>query len=263
MLYERAARLVASAREANEAVQRLDNTPRGLVRVSVPPGLGRQASFTSMLLRFLKRFPEVQLEVVEDARFVDLVGEGIDIALRGGSQRDSLLIQRRLITTNMVAAASPAYLDQYGRPTTPEQMAQHNCLIGMAGGNRPFTAWPLRDGGTFKVNGRLATNDLQARIRASIEGFGIVLMPEGLRDDRFPDELEILLPETVGQVVHLSLVYVERALMPPKLRAFIDHCVAWFGSHDVVGTTRQTLVQEEALTEMILPVSKSASGEQR
>lgn len=227
-LYTRARPLVVAAREAEAAVQRLDDTPRGLLRVSVPPGGG--ASFVAELaLPFLDRHPEVRLELLATSRHVDLVAEGIDVALRAGTIRDPNLVARRLWSSQAIAVASPGYLDRRGRPASPADLPAHDCLLGMDGAERGHRAWPLFDGGEVAVSGRMVSNDLGVLLQAALADHGIALLPAPFAVDGLTaGALEQVLPDVLGTATSMAVVYVERALMPAKVRAFVDHVVAWF-----------------------------------
>ncbi len=248
-LYERASRLVLAAREAERAVRHLDDRPRGLLRISLPPG-GAQLQLDDMLIDYLRRWPEVRLEVLETGRYVDLVAEGVDVAMRGGPLRDANLIARRLWRSDLVAVASPGYLDRRGRPAVADDLTEHDCIIGMAGGERPEATWPLRDGGRVRVGGRLTTSDPNTRVRAAIAGFGIALVPRPIAAVRArPGELEHVLEGVVGTAISMALVYVERDFMPPKVRAFIDHVTRWFKQRDPVGRA----LREQAAGSIVPP----------
>ncbi|MCB9671415.1 MAG: LysR family transcriptional regulator [Alphaproteobacteria bacterium] len=217
-LFGRARRIVDDAESARRAVAAMDGVPRGLLRVSVPPEVAE--TLQDVLLGFLDLYPEVDLEVEASARFVDLVAEGFDVALRGGRLTDDRLVARRLRTTRAMAYAAPAYLEAHGEPRTADDLAHHACIRMFARGTVPHTHWPLLDGGTVAVHGRLATSSLRFVERAVAEGRGIGMLPWA------PRGTVPVLPDVVGQVGHVSVVYPERALLPSRVRAFVDHLVA-------------------------------------
>ncbi len=226
-LYDRARRIVAAAHEAEEAVRRVDEVPRGLLRVSLPPSFGSRGNVgRRLLMDFLDLHPEVQLEAIATSRHVDLVGEGFDVALRAGTLRDPTLFARRLWRNWAIAVASPAYLERRGAPQRPEELIEHSCLIGFEEGERPQRSWPLRDGGRVPVRGRLASNELTVRFEAALGGHGIALVPELLaRGHLEAGRLVEVLPQHVGIYEGLSLVYADREFLEPKVRAFVDHAV--------------------------------------
>ncbi|MFT5683338.1 MAG: DNA-binding transcriptional LysR family regulator [Myxococcota bacterium] len=214
-LYRRARRIVVDAREARLAVARLDGVPRGLLRVSIPPG----PQLTDTLSRFLDRYPEVELEVVSTARFVDLVAEGFDVAVRAGTSSDPGLITRTLWTVRRMVFASEGYTAQHGQPQTPADLSEHRCILGFARGEIPHRRWPLLEGGEVAVSGRLTTNNLQLATSECGSGRGLALLPEAL--GRAAGLIPVL-PGVIGDRPKLSVVYPSRELLDPKVRAFVD-----------------------------------------
>lgn len=227
-LLARARPLVQAAQEAEAAVRRLDDTPRGLLRVSVPPN-GGAALVARMALPLLERWPELRMELLATTRHVDLVAEQVDVALRAGEVRDPSVVARRLWTSRVVAVASPAYVRSHGLPTHPEALDAHACVLGADGGVRPLGRWPLLRGGAVSVSGRIASNDLGVQLLAALGGHGIALLPEIFVEGPVRDgALVPVLPAEVGAHTSMSIVWAERALMPAKVRAFVDHIVAAF-----------------------------------
>lgn len=222
-LYPRARRVVEAAQAARDAVRSLGQAPRGRLRISVPPDLG--APVTDFLFGFARRYPLVQLEVHAASAHVDLVGQGFDVALRAGRVADPELVTRRLATLPVQAFASRSYLEARGRPEHVEDLAEHDIIVGMAQGRLPHHSWPLVDGGSVPVEPRLVLNTMRLVMEAVGSGLGIGLIPVGLGRDVSTWELEPVLPDRVGTSSELSLVVVERALMLPRVRAFLDHVV--------------------------------------
>lgn len=226
-LYQRARQIVADTREAEQAIRAMDDVPRGLLRISAPSS--PTGSVAKLVADFLHQFPLVQVEVLAENRHVDLVGEGIDVALRGGVISDPNLIQRILLRGRHTAMASPSYLERAGTPQTLEDLQTHACLVGFAGGHRPHRRWPLRSGGTVEVNGVHASNDLDCLRLWCLAGLGIALVPEELLLDEVEcGQLVPVLAGEVGQETALAVVYPDRAFLQPHVRAFIDFSVAFF-----------------------------------
>jgi DNA-binding transcriptional LysR family regulator len=227
-LLARARPLVLAAKEAEAAVRRLDDTPRGLLRVSVPPN-GGAAFIADIALPFLDRWPEVRLELIATTRHVDLVAEQVDVALRAGEVRDPSLVARRLWSSRLVGVASPTYARARGLPERPAELSDHDCVLGADAGVRTQVRWPLMAGGQVPVSGRIASNDLGVQLRATLAGHGIGLLPAPFAREAIEDgALLPVLPEHLGLRTSMSIVYVERALMPAKVRAFVDHIVLAF-----------------------------------
>jgi len=222
-LYHHARSIVQAVESASRAVRRSDDTPRGLLRVSAPPlSLG----FRKVVLSFVERYPEVQLELISSSRHEDMIANNIDLAWRAGVSIDPGLIARRLVASEVVGLASPAYLERAGVPETPADLERHACLVGFARGVRPATHWPLHDGGKIRVRGRLVSNDVVLLLDAARRDMGIAVLPAivaGLALER--GEVVPVLPGVLGTASQVALVYPDKRLLKPAVRAFVDHVV--------------------------------------
>lgn len=226
VLYPRARSLLEGAQAAVAAVQRLDDVPRGLLRLSSAPLTSPVLG--ALVSAFIRAHPGVQVELHTTTRHVDLAAEQIDVALRGGVVRDPGLIARRLLRSEMLAVAAPDYLELKGTPEGPDELARHSCLPGFVEGARPATAWPLVHGGKIGVDGPLVTNDLSTLLGAAIDGLGIALLPRQLiKTEVDAGRLVPVLEGVVGLEVSLSLVWLEREFIDPKVRTFVDLAVDW------------------------------------
>lgn len=226
-LYERARPLVLAAREAAEALRRLDGVPRGVLRVSLPP-VNSDMWTSQLLVPYLAAYPEVSVEAEFSARHVDLVAEGFDVALRAGTVHEPSLMARTLHSFTVRAAASKEYLDRRGRPERPEDLADHDLILGMRGGTQPTRSWATVDGRSIPVVGRLVVNDLQVAADAIRGGAGIGrVVDRMLAAELASGEVEYVLPDHLRSTASISVVFVERELMPPKVRSFVDHVVRW------------------------------------
>ena len=126
--YERARAALDTLAEAEQAVVDLSAAPSGVLRVSIPSIFGN-IHVAPILPAFALRYPEIRLDVAINDRFVDLVQEGLDVAVRVAELRDSSLVARRIAPFRRLVCASPAYVARHGRPNTPEELAEHDCLV--------------------------------------------------------------------------------------------------------------------------------------
>lgn len=217
----RAQRIVVDAKAAWDAVRRLDDTPRGLLRVSVTG-----PHFLHLFTQFLCDFPEVRLEVQSTTRHVDLLAEGVDVAMRVGNIRDKNLIARHVHSDRLVVVGSPAYLERRGYPTGASDLASHDCIVGFAGEWTPSMAWPLWDGGQVHVSVRLSANEIGLIHEAVLDGLGLALMPSTVVADNIRAEtLHLVLKDIVGAELPISLVYADREFLDPKIRVFVDRAL--------------------------------------
>ncbi len=224
-LHRRARRIVADA--AWNAVRRLDDVPRGLLRVSASGQF-----LNELFVDFLREFPEVLLEVRATTRHVDLVAGGVDVAVRFGTVRDPNLIVRKVAAGRRVVVGTPAYLDARGRPSKAADLARHECIVGFAGEWSPTRTWPLLDGSRVRVGGRLAGNQITLSHRAALGGLGLALLPVDLvGSDVSAGRLEVVLEDTVGSDASVSVVYADREFIDPQVRVFVDRAVPVIEKH--------------------------------
>ncbi|MCO4769705.1 MAG: LysR family transcriptional regulator [Deltaproteobacteria bacterium] len=221
-LYQRIRGPMDKLAAAEREVLDRSDAPRGLLRVAVPPALTH--SLTPLWARLMDSYPEVELEVLSETRFVELTDEGFDVALRGGRSSNPDLVQRKLMTTRAGLWAAPSYLARFGTPRHVQDLASHRLLRGYTSRNEPQKRWPLVDGGSFAVSGPFSSNDTTQLRGACADGLGIALLSE---IPPLHPSLVSLLPE-VGLTLHLHVIYPERALLPPRVRAFIDLAVPFF-----------------------------------
>ncbi|MEX5504435.1 LysR family transcriptional regulator [Pseudomonas putida] len=189
-------RLVAKVREANRLIAEAEQeaaegaaTVRGRLRLALPAAMGRRW-LSGMLADFVLAYPQVTVEAEYADRFVDLIGEGFDAAIRIGELADNRLVARRLCDHVRILCASPDYLGRHGTPAQPEQLSEHNCLC--FSGLRSFPEWRLMSGErqvSVKVAGSLRSNDNEALLEAARRGVGILaggdwLMGEDLASGR-------------------------------------------------------------------------------
>ena len=233
MFFERCQRLVAEAREAEDAVRQSQGEPRGRLRISAPPTNVSAMHVEELVTAFMQRYPQVEVELDTESRFVDLVAEGYDLALRGGVLRDSSLTARRLFRASTGAVAAPTYLERRGRPLSPAALADHDCIVHRAAGRTG--RWPLRPRGSIQVRGRLATNDLNVARHAALAGLGIAFLPLLLvTAELATNQLEHVLPDHIGgDSDGLHAVFAGNRHLPARTRAFLDFATNFFAGAPV------------------------------
>ena len=228
--YERCVVAMAAVADAEESAAALASIPQGTLRISVSADFG--ASYlVPVLIEFLRQHSTIGIDVSFTNRMVDLVEEGIDLAIRISAAIDPNLIARRLATTSMVACASPAYLQQHGTPRTPEQLEQHNCLV--FGDSAYFRDWSFAKNGQRTVvqpRGNLRCGDTSLLRTAAVQGLGVLMLgsfalAEELQAGRL---VPILTDYTIGEF-GVFAVYANRRFLPPKVRLFVDTLVERFG----------------------------------
>lgn len=203
---------------------------RGRLRLALPAAMGRKW-IAPLLPSFMRLHSKVELDVHFSEQFVDLVGEGIDVAVRIGTLRDSRLVARRLGHHERILCASRAYLDEHGTPRDPGEIARHNCLLFNGFAN--FPEWRLSDGEraeTVVARGTITSNDSPSLVEAAKAGLGILgagdwLVSEELRDG----SLVRVLPDWAFDIDSgVFLLRPSKTHTPAHVSAFCDWIVDVF-----------------------------------
>jgi DNA-binding transcriptional LysR family regulator len=230
--YERCKLVLAEAAAADALAADLRAIPRGRLRVNAPVNFGTYR-LVPMLVRYLRQYPEVTVDLTVSDRIVDLVEEGYEAVIRISPLADSTLIARSLVPYRLVACASPAYLAERGTPVVPADLARHECLGFAYWARPPADEWQFTgaDGAhSVRVGSRLAINNGQALRAAALEGFGIILLShELLDDDLATGRLVRILPGYEPPSRPMHILFAPDRKPTPKLRSFIDFVVATFG----------------------------------
>ena len=230
-LYERARRILDEVEEAEQAASSRQINPRGVLRVNAPVTYGI-SHLAPILPAFMKLYPEIQVELVMNDRFVDLIDEGFDLAVRVAALPDSSLVARRLWAARHVVCAAPAYLERRGRPETPADLAQHDCLLYayLASGDEwRFTA-PDGKPANVRVQGSLRSNNGDALQLAAVAGLGAIYSPAFfLGDDLAAGRLVPLLERWQTLEIAVHAVYPPGRPLGAKVRVFIDYLAETLG----------------------------------
>ena len=225
VLVEELETLGAGLREAAQEIA-------GTLRMTMSASFGRQY-VSPRLPAFLARHPKLRLSIHLSDNVVDLVSEGFDLAIRIGALDDSRLVARRIAPNRRVVCASPDYLRRRGRPRTPGELADHDCLLLFGSGGRQ-DVWRLGTptGGevAVRVQGRLESNFGEVLRDASLAGEGIVIHSLWhVADDLRAGRLEVVLPDYPLATTAISAVMPQRRLVPPRVRAFTEFLIEEFG----------------------------------
>ncbi|MFK0384091.1 LysR family transcriptional regulator [Agrobacterium sp. NPDC090273] len=223
----RARRILADIRETEQIVANGGKVvPRGLLRVNATLGFGERY-LLPLAPEFLSLYPEVELDISLTDGVISLIEERTDIAIRSGAMEDSALKARKLLEVRRMIVASPAYLEKYGAPAKPQDLARHNCFSFNF--NRNLNEWPFRNPDTdevyrLPVSGNASVNSGMAMRRLCLSGFGLgrvgefhvrpdidagLLVP--VLEDYNPQDLEVI-----------HAVYAGHEHLAARVRAFID-----------------------------------------
>ncbi len=222
--YHYCVRILDEVAEAEASVGQQQTELTGLLRINVPISFGRRQVLPA-LWSFMQAYPAINLDIMMDDHYVDLVKEGIDLAVRVGPLFDSSLVARKLGCYQRLTVASPSYIEKYGEPGTVEELKNHSCIVFtlLTTGNN----WHYYDKQELKkiqVNGRICTSSPDAMLEAALKGFGIAVAPTWLVQDAINDgELKVILNNYTPTPMELNAIYPERHYVPAKVHALIDH----------------------------------------
>ncbi len=224
LYYDQARLLLADLRETEEQLSQLSNEPIGQLRITAPASFGSKR-LAAPVSRFARQHSRLQVQLQLDDRFVDIVAEGFDIALRIGYPQDSSLVMRSITPIARYVCASPDYLARHGRPEKPMDLIKHDCLH--------YNNVSVRDEWTFnganglevvEVQGKFCSNNGDALCMAAAEGLGIALLPDFIVENQLRQhKLVRLLEGFEPPPFDLFALYPSRHFVPAKIKLFLDY----------------------------------------
>lgn len=230
--YRRARGILAAIEEAEAELLQAGDTPRGRLRLHCGSAFGMH-QLTRAIPRFLDRYPGVELELTISDQNPSNLEEGIDVAVRIGPLNEPSLVARRICNLERVICAAPSYLEAHGRPMTPDDLLQHNCLWITA--LPALRRWPFdTDEGIRVVNisGNVVANNAETILQLAVAGVGItrltdVIVGEALRRG---DLVPVLADWHHAEPIPLYATYPAGRHLSPKIRAMVDFLVEEFAS---------------------------------
>jgi DNA-binding transcriptional LysR family regulator len=221
--YRRCVRLVADMEEAESSFRHV--APKGLLRVNMQGTLARHFVVPA-LPAFLAQYPEIELQIGEDDRLVDLVREGIDCVLRAGTLQDSSMVGRRVASMEQVTVASPAYLERFGEPESLEALAGHRAVNYLSSGSGRVL--PME----FTVDGRVVEMQLGAVVSVSgadlytgsaLAGLGLVQVPRyRVMEELLAGKLKVVLEGCPPPDMPVSVLYPQSRQLSARVRVFVE-----------------------------------------
>ena len=201
------------------------------------PDRGAGKLVTPRVPAYLRQYPGIERERGSSDRLGDVMREGFDCVVRVGALKDSGLIARPLGKLSVINCASPAYLARAGTPETPEDLANHSCLVfkGFAGPQRWYFRQPEQEWHSQSLRGLLTSNNAETLTQAGIDGMGLVVFPtwligDALRDGRLVSVLENYQVSTSPEPQTISALYPNARKASIKVRAVIDFLLEKFGN---------------------------------
>ena len=224
-IYEHCRQILDEVSVLESSAQGLD-TIAGRLRISAPHTFG-EVELMNLLSPFMQKHPNLQVELHLNDRFINLIEDGIDLALRIGKMEDSNLIARKISEMSSVLVASPRWITQNAPIKTPKDLESVDCLIDS--NRRDGTRWTFSNNHrpeTVRVSGRFTVNSAVAAGRAAIDGLGVSLSPAFAVYQAIEEgELQILLKDYQPPQIGIYAVYPHRKHLATKVQALVDYLI--------------------------------------
>lgn len=225
LLFEHGKRIVEEIEEAESSLSRLNEAPRGRLRLSVP-AIGYRM-LMPVLPAFAAQYPEIKLDLDFNDRLIDVIATGMDAVIRSGDPSDSQLKARSLGTFRFRLVGAPGYFSSHGLPRSPSDLAGHVCLRYRFPTTGQLQAWKLRDESSDAaltvVPNTHTFNNIEALISAVTAGLGIAYLPDFAVDDALRSgALLSVLEAFIEESGQFSILWPDNRYMLPKLRVFVD-----------------------------------------
>lgn len=227
-LFQHCQNLIAEAENAYAVTSHYQQKPSGTLRITAP------SAFSSGLLAkfipgFIRRYPEIKLTIELENKVVDILAEGIDIALRTGELKDSQLIAQPLAQFDSIICAAPSYLKKHGAPKTPHDLSKHNCCLYQQ--QLTQKTWTLSKGKTSKkimVQGNVVANQAEFLKQVALAGVGIANLPPFMVEAELKKGLLTrCLPGYTSVQQQFFAIYPSKRFLPPKTKVFIHELKAF------------------------------------
>ena len=224
-LYQHAKNIEGQVSDAIESVSGFSQGLSGNIKISVPTISG-ELLLAEAVAVFCEKYPKITVDIRLENDFVDLVGEGLDLAIRTGMLEDSSLIAKPLIQSNWVVCCSPLYLENYGEPKNLNELTAHNCLAytyqAKGSFDWRFTKNEVEE--SVRISGSLATNNAQVLRKAALAGFGIVYVPKCcVYESLQAGQLVAILTDFKPRQLGVYAIYPFTKYLPEKLKRLIEH----------------------------------------
>ena len=228
--FEYCTRISYEADEAHQMIDSLNAQPRGVLKIVASVAFGT-LHIAPAVGEFLRRYPELDIDMTITDKVVDLAEEGYDVAVSVMSDLPQALVARKLAPIRRRLCATPGYFQEFGIPQSPEDLVKHNCLDYIHSGDRGLWRFMGPEGEvSVSVSGKLRINDDEALSQVVLSGFGIALLPTFIiGKDLQAKRLKSVLSEYIPTKQQVYALYLPKRNLPIKIRAFVDFLVERFG----------------------------------
>jgi len=232
--YEKCLAILAELDEADAAVRSEAASPRGTLKIAAPIALARLV-LAPLIKSFIEQYPEINIDLAASDTQVDLIAQGIDIAIRAKRLEDSSLVARHLFDNPMLLVASPDYLEQRGIPVVPEDLKHHNCIVYSLLSS--INIWRFfKEDKEFSVSikGNFQSSNGDTNLEVALTGLGIVQLPIWMVDEHLKSgRLTQILTDYKAVSIPLNAIYPQNRYVPLKVRCFVDFLKTEFANSDV------------------------------
>lgn len=229
--FDSARRIVGEIEQLESRLTEGRGTPHGLLRVTTSLAFTTH-QLAPVVSEFLARYPRIQLELLPTDRVIDMIDEGVDIAIRIGRLGDTSFMARKIGEDKRLICASPGYLAKYGTPRTPQELVRHQCIVSRE--LIHLNRWAFKAGGSevseIEVTGPLAVSEGEAQFQLALQGVGIVRLTrltvaQAIREGKLVSLFEA---QSADSGVPIHAVYPHRRHLPSKVPAFVDFLIEKF-----------------------------------
>lgn len=224
IMYDRCKQILEDLEEVDATMALRREKPTGTLRLTAPLSLG-QRHILPVIDRFLKKWPQLRADIVFSDRYVDLIEEGFDIAIRIGEPKDdSRILTRTIATQHMVTCASPEYLALRGVPVVPDDLSRHDTIFFRSADKRRVWRYQTPEGYyLYDGPGRMDIDSSEAILSSAIAGFGIIHLPDYLAFQSLErGELIAILTEYKVDPEPVRIIYPSKRHLSPRIRGFVD-----------------------------------------
>lgn len=222
--YERCCQILDEIAETEAELGNQRTLPTGMLRVNIPIAAGR-IKILPCLWKFINKYPELKVDTIFDDSYIDLVKEGVDVAIRIGELSDSSLVARKIGMVPRYIVASLSYLEKHGEPKVLKDLEQHNCLVyNLLNTRNEWHFDGIHGKQKISVHGQFSSNSPDAIRQAVLQNQGIaVILGWIVEEDIEKGDMKIIMPDYVPTALEINAIYPQRRFMPAKVSMLLDY----------------------------------------
>ena len=221
--YDKCLSILGELDEVESSVRSQTAKPKGRLRIAAPIAFSRLV-LAPLIGQFVEKYPDISIELDANDKHVDLIAEGVDLAIRAKQLDDSSLIARPLMENPLMVAASPDYLEAKGVPMTPEDLKDHNCILYSL--LSKTNVWGFQKGEesySVSVTGNFQSSNGDTNLEVALSGLGIIQLPRWMIQKYLVSgELVAILEDYDATTIPINIIYPQNRYVPLKVRCFID-----------------------------------------